>query len=261
MVVIQVWLGAHFLLFHVSIEDSKKGVSFMYILEGNIGAGKSTFLKLIQRAEPSISVGFEPLADWQKQVVGQSLLASFYEQPHRWAYAMETFAMFSRAREHMKDQENDAPRRIIERSIYSGHYAFAVNSFRSGFMTPLEWLMYMTWFSFLIPGKCRPPHGFIYLRVSPHVAYERIKKRSRDGESLIPMSYLEQLHDCHEDFLVRKKDVLEELVPVPVLILDCDQDFESDTICFEGLVKKVHNFFDTTNSSNQVVHEQQPHAF
>jgi deoxyadenosine/deoxycytidine kinase len=232
----------------------------MYILEGNIGAGKSTFLRLIQNQLLDVAVGYEPLADWQKQVFGQSLLTNFYADPSRWAYAMETFAMLSRAREHIKDQEF-LENRIIERSIYSGHYCFALNSYRNGYMLPLEWNMYNAWFNFLIPGKCRPPQGFIYLRVNPEIAHERIKKRSREGESLIPLSYLEQLHECHEDFLLKKKEILPELKTVPVLTLDCNQDFESDKDSFERLAKDVQTFLHETNSSLKVKHEQRLSSF
>lgn len=232
----------------------------MYILEGNIGAGKSTFLKLMQKKVSEGAVGYEPLADWQKQVMGESLLSNFYAEPHRWGYAMETFAMLSRVREHLKDQEVAQLHRLIERSIYSGHYCFALNSYRNGFMLPLEWNMYNSWFNFLIPGKCKPPRGFIYLRVNPETAYQRIQKRSRDGESLIPLLYLQQLHQCHEDFLIHKKEILPELASVPVLVLDCNSDFESDEACFEDLFNQVQTFMNTT-SPLLVTHEKQPLAY
>ena len=217
----------------------------MYILEGNIGAGKTTFLKLIAQKTAGISVSYEPLDDWQKRVSGRSLLESFYTDPHRWAYSMETFAMLSRVREHLRDQERVDPHGIIERSVYSGFYCFALNSYRNNFLTPLEWHMCKTWFDFLIPGKCRPPHGFIYLRVNPTVAYERIVKRGRTAESGITLDYLEQLHQCHEAFLIKKEGVLRELQCVPVLTVDADQDFENNGTRLEVILDTVKNFINT----------------
>src|SRR3989337_1493014 len=99
----------------------------MYILEGNIGAGKSTFLRLIKEHMPEIDVSFEPVHNWQKKVYGQSLLANFYQYPKRWAYTLETFAMICRVIEHLKDQSRCYQKKIIERSIYSGHYCFTLN--------------------------------------------------------------------------------------------------------------------------------------
>jgi len=221
----------------------------MYILEGNIGAGKSTFLKVLQAHCADVLTAYEPLNEWYRHVEGQSLLTNFYADPQRWAYAMETFAMFCRVQEHTKDQralELDPQARIIERSIYSGHYCFALNSYQNGFMTSLEWSMYNEWFNFLIPGNCKPPHGFIYLRVEPTTAFERIHKRQRAGEELIPLKYLEQLHECHENFLVKKQGILPELKDIPVLILDGALDFEGDSTDARLLIEQVAKFIEKT---------------
>ena len=133
----------------------------MYILEGNIGAGKSTFLQLIKKHVPEIDVALEPLHNWQKNVYGQSLLANFYQDTQRWAYSIETFAMICRVKEHIQDQANLNPHRIIERSIYSGHYCFALNGYKHGFMNDIEWDLSNQWFNFFITEKCFPPRGFI----------------------------------------------------------------------------------------------------
>lgn len=218
----------------------------MYILEGNIGAGKSTFLTLLSQQMPSISVGYEPLDSWEQKIHGESLLANFYIDPKRWAYAMETYTMLCRVREHLRDQRHPHARLIVERSIYSGHYCFALNDYHSGFLTPLEWSMYCEWFSFLVIGKCKPPAGFIYLRVTPEVAYERIVHRNRSAESTISLEYLKQLHDYHERFLIQKEGVLDELVSIPVLVLDGDRDFEHDKAALEALINQVKNFMDET---------------
>lgn len=49
----------------------------MYIVEGNIGAGKSTFLNLIGIHMPHVSIALEPLNNWQSEEYGQSLLKNF----------------------------------------------------------------------------------------------------------------------------------------------------------------------------------------
>ncbi len=213
----------------------------MYIIEGNIGAGKSTFLKLLQNKLPDAKVAMEPVNDWQKKVYGQSLLANFYQNPQRWAYSIETFAMICRVRDHLvNQQEKDAI--FVERSIYSGHYCFSQNGYENGFMTVLEWNMYCKWFEFLIPDKCKPPLGFIYLSVDPEIAYQRIKKRNRLAEKKLTLAYLKQIHQKHEDFLIHKKNILLELKNVPVLQLDCNKEFENDKAVFEKHLAKIHDF-------------------
>jgi deoxyadenosine/deoxycytidine kinase len=214
----------------------------MYIVEGNIGAGKSTFLKLVQTYLPHITVVFEPVHTWQNTTGDQSILANFYSDPHRWAYTMETQTLISRVQEHLKEQVHSNPFRLMERSIYSGHYCFATNSYRNGFLNELEWKLYLEWFNFLVTEKCKIPHGFIYLRTNPEVAYERIKKRNRYAENSINFEYIKQIHECHENFLVEKINILQELTEVPTLILDCNEEFELDKAYFMAHAQKMVTF-------------------
>jgi deoxyadenosine/deoxycytidine kinase len=199
----------------------------VYIVEGNVGAGKSTFLRLVAQYLTGIEVVVEPVASWQQPINGESILANFFNDTSRFAYTFETLTMMCRVRDHLAEQKK-SPIRILERSIYSGNYCFAQNCFQQRFMNPLEWELYNQWFNFLIPTKCKPPHGFIYLRVDPKVSFKRIQRRARLEETSISLTYLEQLHDRHESFLIHKQDVLEELKSVPLLILDCNQEFEHD---------------------------------
>lgn len=215
----------------------------MYIVEGNIGAGKSTFLKLIHE-HTGIDVSFEPLHNWQKKINGQSLLENFYHNPQRWAYTLETFAMLCRVQEHIREQSNKNFYRLVERSIYSGHYCFALGGYENGFMNDLEWKFYMELFEFLIPKKCLPPRGFIYLRTNPERAYERIKKRHRAEEDTVELSYIKQLHTYHERFLILKEGLFDGLKNIPVLVLDVEDEFEQDQKVLSEHVRKVLNFMD-----------------
>lgn len=217
----------------------------MYIIEGNIGAGKSTLLKLIQKKLPHLSVIFEPLQAWQTEEQGESILKNFYQDPHRWAYTIETLALIHRVRDHIAEQHK-SPLCVMERSIYSGRYCFAQNGFNNGYLTPLEWNLYNQWFEFLVPSACKPPLGFIYLKTNPYVAYERIKKRARGTESTISLDYLKQIDHCHEQFLIKKKSILSELKKVPVLVLDCDEEFELDYTYQAQLLKEVDLFITRT---------------
>jgi deoxycitidine kinase/deoxyguanosine kinase len=51
-------------------------------------------------------------------------------------------------------------------------------------------------------------HRFVYLQTNPEISLERIKKRSRDGESNIPLDYLKALHERHESWLSSEDNVL-----------------------------------------------------
>lgn len=219
---------------------------FMYILEGNIGAGKSTLLQLLREHMPQVVVAQEPLNDWDRPLGGPSLLANFYQDPVRWAYSMETFTMLSRIREHIYKKDS-ALCLILERSVYSGYYCFARNSFQNGFMTAAEWAMCTEWFNFLVPRLCQIPHGFIYLRVSSSVALERVKKRERSAESSLSVEYLEQIHDYHERFLIARENLLPELKAVPVLVISTDGDFEVDRDERDRILGLIRSFLAQTS--------------
>ena len=45
------------------------------------------------------------------------------------------------------------------------------------------------------------PDGFIYLRATPDICMDRMKRRSRQEEVGIEMEYLQGLHQKHEDWL------------------------------------------------------------
>lgn len=218
----------------------------MYIIEGNIGAGKSTFLKLAQNNIANITVALEPLQSWQGTGDGQSLLANFYQNPKRWAYTFETLTLMSRVREQLHQQTQKTNSQLVERSIYSGYYCFAQNCYEQGFMSTLEWHIYSQWFNFLLLNKCIVPQGFIYLRIAPEVAFERIKKRNRSAESTITLEYLQQVHTKHESFLLHKKSTLPHIRKVPVLILECDEEFETNPSKLDEHLYAVQQFLKTT---------------
>jgi deoxyadenosine/deoxycytidine kinase len=215
----------------------------MIIVEGNIGAGKSTFLKNLALYSNFFDIAQEPVDSWHKKEDGSNLLENFYNNPHRWAYTLETFAMAARLQEHIKHAKNKKPI-IIERSIYSGHYCFAKNDYLAGYMTEIEWELYQQWFNTVIASFAAPPKGFIYLKVAPEIALARIQKRNRVGEENITLDYLREIEKRHEEFLVNKKDVLSNISAVPVKIFDANQlnyDQQSINNIVDQTIKFVHS--------------------
>jgi len=217
----------------------------MYILEGNIGSGKSTFLKKIAAEHSLLNIALEPVNIWAKEEYGNSLLQNFYANPHRWALTFETFAMQNRIQDHLIYQQSEHTL-LVERSIYSGHYCFAKNSHQSGFISKTEWKIYLDIFNTLVTSTCRVPQGFIYLRVDPAISYQRARKRNRSAEQTIPYEYIEHIHERHDDFLIKKLDISQDLKDVPTLIIDCNEDFETNTVIFEKMSNSILQFIEHT---------------
>lgn len=212
----------------------------MYLIEGNIGAGKSTFLQMIKHNLPHLEVIFEPVNVWHTAEHGKSLLQNFYTDTKRWAYTMESFTLINRIFENNKTKAQHQA--IAERSIYSGYYCFAKNSHENGFMDRLEWNIYEKWFHFLTSHHSYlAPKGFIYLRTTPSIAYERIIKRSRSAESLISFDYINQIHSRHEDLLLNSSKT-ELHTGAKVLTLDANAEFESNSAAFNEMLSQLQAF-------------------
>lgn len=219
-----------------------------FIIEGNIGAGKSTFLKMIKEYL-NVQTVFEPHQKWQSVGGSQeNILERFYNDTHRWAYSFQTYAFITRIMEQEEQAKvNIYPVQVLERSVYSDRYCFAQNCFESGTMSSLEWKLYQEWFAWLVDNYTVKPTGFIYMQTDPIVCYQRLTKRNRSEEAAVPIEYLERLHEKHENWLVNKMDVASYLKETPVLVLQCNKDFEHDVAEQEGHIEKIVAFFHEHN--------------
>ncbi len=215
----------------------------MYVIEGNIGVGKSTLLNLIKKHLTHITVNFESVESWDKHESEASLLHHFYQDTSRWSYTMETFTLFTRVQEHLAIQAQETfSIAMMERSIYSGYYCFAHNGYLQGFLNDTEWDLYTKWFEFLAASHCKTPDGFIYLQTEPTICHQRAQKRNRASEKDVPLVYFNQIHEQHESFLIKKKRILKSLQEVPVLVLDATYNFESDEQIMHEYLEKINDF-------------------
>ena len=213
------------------------------IVEGNIGAGKSTFLGILNDYL-DVQIVYEPHHKWQKVGTAGNLLEMFYKETPRWAYTFQSYAFITRILEQKNMAEKSpSPVQILERSVHSDRYCFAKNCYEMGTMTDLEWQLYKGWFAWLAEGYSVKPDGFIYLKTSPQVCHKRLLKRNRSEESLVPLSYLQKLNQKHEKWLLEKEGIEEYLKDVPVLSLECDVDFEDNKQEQQKHVDDIVSFF------------------
>ena len=215
-----------------------------FVVEGNIGAGKSTFLKIIGNYLQAQLV-FEPHEQWQN-IGGENLLDYFYKDTQRWSYTFQSYAFITRIlaqQEHAR--RNKQPIQVLERSIYSDRFCFAKNCFEMGLMTSLEWKLYQEWFGWLVESHTTQPSAFIYLRTDVEICYERLVKRNRSEETGVSRDYLELLHRKHEDWLIHNKEVASSVHSVPVLVLECNEDFENNQTVQKEHMRTIVNFLET----------------
>jgi len=226
------------------MSQKKSEKSRLLIVEGNIGAGKSTFLRIIKE-NLACQIVYEPHEQWQDISGKGNLLDNFYVNPERWSYTFQSYAFITRTlAQKISAKKNPYSTQILERSVFSDKYCFAKNLYESGKMSDLEWTLYQEWFGWFFADHVQKPDGFIYLRTTPNTCYNRLKKRDRSEEKALPLAYLQQLHDKHENWLIHKKDLDFYVQDVPVLILECNKEFETDLVQKNSLIKKIVDFFD-----------------
>lgn len=215
----------------------------LLIVEGNMGAGKSTFLSILKN-NLNVDIIYEPTDKWQQVGADGNLLDLFYKDTKRWAYTFQSFAFITRVQAVLDalNKKGAKELQILERSVYCDRFCFAKNCYESGTMSSLEWQIYKDWFAWLVEGYTQRPDGFIYLHTSPNICYDRMKKRDRSEEKEVPLSYLELLHKKHEDWLVTKTETMDYIKNVPVLVLDCDVEFENNKEEQDKHIKAVENF-------------------
>ncbi len=214
-----------------------------FVLEGNVGAGKSTFLKILDKYL-NLEVICEPIAKWQ-DVGGENLLEYFYKDTPRWAYTFQTYAFVTRVLELEKNLKSMvSPALVLERSVYSDRYCFAKTSFELGLMTSLEWKLYTEWFEWLVQTYTQKPSGFIYLQTDPQVCYERILKRNRSEELGVSFDYFKLLHEKHESWLIKKENIADYLRDIPVLVIPVNDEFEQDEAVQKKYIEKIVDFLE-----------------
>ena len=186
-------------------------------IEGNIGSGKSTLLetlKTIFKENCNIVFLREPVDEWEKikDKDGNTMLQKFYANQQEYSFAFQMMAYISRLailRESVRDImgkihkqsscENNKYIIITERSLYTDKYVFAKMLYDQGKIEDVKYHIYLNWFDEF--AKDFPVNDVIYVNTDPKKCYDRIHKRARVGEEVIPLAYLTSCHDYHNTFL------------------------------------------------------------
>lgn len=188
--------------------------SYLISLDGNIGSGKSTLGNIIK------NIGFinnkkviflsEPVDIWKsiKNSENKDILECFYNDIKKYSFSFQMMAYISRLSQ-IKNTIKNNPNSIIisERSVFSDKNIFAKMLYDDNQMEEIEYTIYKKWFDELTEDIIKL-NGIIYLKTEPKVSFNRIKKRNRNGENNIPLSYIEKCHSYHESWVKNKSNIL-----------------------------------------------------
>jgi len=231
-------------------EFTKSDNYILVSIEGNIGSGKSTLLENLRNNYGNdMYVEFlkEPVSEWEeiKDKEGNTMLKKFYSDQKKYAFPFQMMAYISRLsilRETIKNIKNKTNANkhkkyiiITERSLFTDKHVFAKMLFDQGNIEDVCYQIYLNWFDEF--AKDFPINHTVYVNASPEKCYERIHKRARDGEEVIPLAYLKECHNYHEVFLDEKNGITTKK-----LVLDGNIDIYENKDIIKEWIEAINIF-------------------
>lgn len=159
-------------------------------IAGMIGAGKSTLATALGK-HLDLPVYYEPVQD-------NEYLADFYRDTAKYAFSTQIYLLNRRFQQHQEIIWRGGGG-VQDRTIYEDA-VFAKTLVDQGLMEERDYRTYLNLFKHMSNFMCRP-NLIVFLDLSPETSMERIKMRSRDVESNIPMDYLRTLHAEYKTFI------------------------------------------------------------
>lgn len=167
------------------------------LVEGNIGSGKSTFLRYLEN-DFNFKVFLEPLDKWLN-FNGFNPLAEYYSNPAINSLAFQIFAAQSLfERDQLAANEKVV---ILERSIQSSRNVFGKYAAEKNYLNSFQHCCLNNYLDDLLARSSLRPDLIIYLRATPEVLFDRIRTRGRIEEQNITIDHLQRLNELHESFL------------------------------------------------------------
>ena len=177
-------------------------------IEGNIGSGKSSFVKNLELYysnyencnNKKICFLQEPVDMWNTitNESGKTVIECFYADNKKYAFAFQMMAYISRLATIKETLKENYDIIFMERCLFTDRNVFAKMLYDDDKINEIEYKIYNQWFDEFINDF--PNIEYIYIQTSPEIAYNRIIKRGRIGET-IPLEYLTKCHNYHNNWL------------------------------------------------------------
>lgn len=180
----------------------------MYLsVMGTLGSGKTTAAKLLAR-ELKYHLLEENFGD-------NAFLPRFYQDMKRWAFHSQTFYLMEKITQMLATPTLLEKRSVIQDTpIQQDAFSYAKAQYVLGNMDDAEWRLYQKIYKSFEPYFPKP-NLIVYIETSVSVIMDRIKKRGRDYEQAIPLSYIELLDMLNHTWLSENKSI-------PVFVIETD---------------------------------------
>jgi deoxyadenosine/deoxycytidine kinase len=191
------------------------------VIEGNIGAGKTSLASLLAEETGSRLV-LESFSD-------NPFLAKFYEDPDRYAFQLEL--SFLSERYHQIKTELGHPD-LFGQSVISDYFLAKSFIFSKHNLKDDEMKLFEKLFS-IIHLQAPRPDLYVYLHLPVEQLLENIKLRGRPYEKHITRNYLREVQEGYFGFFKSQQKM-------KILILDTSRlDFVNNLLDFQQLKKVI----------------------
>lgn len=164
------------------------------VIEGNIGAGKTTLASKISE-QFNARLILERFAD-------NPFLPKFYNEPEKYSFPLELSFLASRYKQLMDEL---VPRDLFKTFTIADYYFMKSLVFASTTLTGDEYNLYRQIF-FIIYANLPKPDIYVYLHVNPENLIKNIDKRGRSYEKNITRDYLQKIQDSYFSFFRQNPD-------------------------------------------------------
>jgi deoxyadenosine/deoxycytidine kinase len=190
------------------------------VIEGNIGAGKTTLAKMLAE-EYQANLLLEKFSD-------NPFLPKFYNNPDKYAFHVELSFMATRYQQLIKE----LPYKNLFKTFTLADFYFAKSLlFAKITLSESEFLLYRQIFN-IIYKSIPKPDLYVYLHVDVDQLMENIQQRGRDFEGNINPDYLKRLEREYFNYIRQQKDMR-------IVVLDMNNmDFVKDSSDYES-VKEI----------------------
>lgn len=191
------------------------------VIEGNIGAGKTTLATRISE-QFNARLILERFAD-------NPFLPKFYSDPEKYSFPLELSFLASR---YKQLKEELVPQDLFRAFTVADYYFMKSLVFASSTLEGDEYNLYRQIF-YIIYGSLPKPDIFVYLHLNPERLLQNIEKRGRNYEKSITREYLQKIQDSYFAFFRQNPDN-------KYLIIDINNiDFVSSETHFSKVVDTI----------------------
>jgi deoxyguanosine kinase len=194
------------------------------VIEGNIGAGKTTLAGRIAD-QFNAHLILEHFAD-------NPFLPKFYKEPEKYSFPLELSFLASR---YKQLKEELVPQDLFKSFTVADYYFMKSLVFAASTLTGDEYNLYRQIF-YIIYGSLPKPDIYVYLHINPERLLRNIERRGRNYEKSITKEYLQKIQNSYFSFFKQNPEN-------KYLVIDVnDIDFVADEKHYSKIIDTI--FFD-----------------